>query len=135
MEINMLLVSYIIFLIVSLIVGSMLGGIYLAVAIVLDVVLLLLLIYHHSSKYNYICPSCNKRFSITFFQDMFSLNNGKKGKYLRCPYCNQKNWIQEKIKGKLDKYKKAKYWVTTRENSSSILPLKIQTNYNLSNLL
>mgnify|MGYP002511620479 CR=1 FL=1 len=31
----MLLVSYIIFLIVSLIVGSMLGGIYLAVAIVL----------------------------------------------------------------------------------------------------
>ena len=71
----MLLVSYIIFLIVSLIVGSMLGGIYLAVAIVLDVVLLLLLIYHHSSKYNYICPSCNKRFSITFFQDMFSLTH------------------------------------------------------------
>lgn len=103
MEVNMLFVSYIIFLIVSLIVGSMLGGIYLAVAIVLDVVLLLLLIYHHSSKYDYICPSCNKRFSITFFQDMFSLNNGKKGKYLRCPYCNQKNWIQEKIKGKLDK--------------------------------
>ena len=97
------IIIYIIFLIVSLIVGSMLGGIYLAVAIVLDVVLLLLLIYHHSSKYDYICPSCNKRFSITFFQDMFSLNNGKKGKYLRCPYCNQKNWIQEKIKGKLDK--------------------------------
>ena len=36
----MLLVSYIIFLIVSLIVGSMLGGIYLAVAIVLDLSLI-----------------------------------------------------------------------------------------------
>ena len=79
----MLLVSYIIFLIVSLIVGSMLGGIYLAVAIVLDVVLLLLLIYHHSSKYDYICPSCNKRFSITFFQDMFSLQSHNHNEHKR----------------------------------------------------
>ena len=67
----MLLVSYIIFLIVSLIVGSMLGGIYLAVAIILDVVLLLLLIYHHSSKYNYICPHCNNS-GYAYSNELFS---------------------------------------------------------------
>ena len=24
-------------------------------------------------------------------------------KYLRCPYCHQKNWIQENLKGKIAK--------------------------------
>ena len=68
----MLLVSYIIFLIVSLIVGSMLGGIYLAVAIVLDVVLLLLLIYHHSSKYDYMLIGLTQQTTISCDRPLYS---------------------------------------------------------------
>ena len=44
-----------------------------------------------------ICMSfhCKYKFNISFFQDMFSFNNGKKGKYLKCPNCHKRSWISE----------------------------------------
>ena len=92
----LLLCFYMIILILSCIVGSLLDGMFLAISI--DVLLLYVLIYIHTTQNAYICPKCHKKFEITFLKDMLTLNNGKRGKYLKCPYCHQKSWIAETYK-------------------------------------
>lgn len=91
----LLLCFYIVIIFLSCILGSMLDGIYVYGILGINILILLLLIYFHSSQNAYVCPHCKKKFTITFFQDMFSFNNGKKGKYLKCPYCHHKNLIAE----------------------------------------
>lgn len=59
------------------------------------IILLVGLIYYHSQVNSYLCPNCHKKFAISFWRDMFSLNGGKKGKYLKCPNCAYKGWIKE----------------------------------------
>ena len=92
----LLLCFYMIILILSCIVGSLLDGMFLAISI--DVLLLFVLIYIHTTQNAYVCPKCHKKFEITFLKDMLTLNNGKMGKYLKCPYCHQKSWIAETYK-------------------------------------
>ncbi|MEG0593552.1 MAG: MerR family transcriptional regulator [Coprobacillus sp.] len=53
------------------------------------------LIWYHSANNAYICPHCQRKFSITFIKDMLSLNNGKKGKILKCPHCGYKGSMKE----------------------------------------
>lgn len=84
---------YMIVLILSCIVGSLLDGMFLAISI--DFLLLFVLIYIHATQNAYVCPKCHKKFEISFLKDILTLNNGKKGKYLKCPYCHQKSWIAE----------------------------------------
>ncbi|WP_100065285.1 MerR family transcriptional regulator [Miniphocaeibacter massiliensis] len=91
----LLLTFYVVIVILSYILNFFVEGLYMFIIIFVDIVLLLALIYFHSSKNAYICPNCKKKFTITFLKDALSLNNGKKGKYLKCPYCNQKSWIAE----------------------------------------
>lgn len=92
----LLLCFYMIILLLTCIVGSLLDSMYLAISI--DVLLLFVLIYIHATQNAYVCPKCHKKFVITFLKDMLTLNNGKKGKYLKCPYCHQKSWIAETYK-------------------------------------
>lgn len=92
----LLLCFYMIILILSCIVGSLLDGMFLAISI--DVLLLFGLIYIHATQNAYVCPKCHKKFEISFLKDILTLNNGKKGKYLKCPYCHQKSWIAETYK-------------------------------------
>ena len=61
----------------------------------LIILLLILLVLFHSKTNVYVCPHCHQKFSIGFFKDLMTLNNGKKGKYLKCPYCHQSHWMKE----------------------------------------
>lgn len=92
----LLLCFYMIILLLTCILGTLLDSMYLAIGI--DVILLFVLIYIHATQNAYVCPKCHKKFVITFLKDMLTLNNGKKGKYLKCPYCHQKSWIAETYK-------------------------------------
>ena len=74
------------------------GGIYPYTMLVIAAILLFGLIYYHASVNAYLCPNCHKKFSIGFFQDMLTLNGGKNGKYLRCPYCKHRAWMSETFK-------------------------------------
>lgn len=94
----LLLGFYVVILFLSCIVGSLLGGIAMYLIIGMNILLLNALIFFHSAQNAYVCSTCNKKFAISFFRDMFTLNNGKKGKYLECPYCHQKNWLAETFK-------------------------------------
>lgn len=94
----LLLGFYVVILFLSCIVGSLLGGIAMYLIIGMNILLLNALIFFHSAQNAYVCPTCNKKFTISFLRDMFTLNNGKKGKYLECPYCHQKNWLAETFK-------------------------------------
>lgn len=71
------------------------GGIMPVAMFVVAVILLFGLIYYHAQVNSYVCPKCHKKLSVSFFRDMFSLNGGKKGKYLKCPHCGCKGWIKE----------------------------------------
>lgn len=53
------------------------------------------LIYYHKVVTAYICPSCHRKFTLTFSKDMCTLNNGKKGKLVTCPCCGYKAWMKE----------------------------------------
>lgn len=70
-------------------------GITLAVMSVAAVVLLVGLVYYHSQVNAYICQNCQSKITIGFFKDLFSINGGKKGKYLKCPKCDYKGWFNE----------------------------------------
>ena len=94
----LLLIFYVIILFLSCIVGALSGGILMYLIIGFNVLLLCALIFFHSAQNAYVCPNCNKKFTISFFRDIVTLNNGKKGKYLECPYCHQKNWLAETFK-------------------------------------
>lgn len=71
------------------------GGFAPILMYVIAIMLLVGLIYYHSQVNSYLCPNCHKKFSISFWGDIFSLNGGKKGKYLKCPHCAYKGWIKE----------------------------------------
>lgn len=71
------------------------GGILPIIMSVLAVILLFGLIYYHAQVNSYVCPDCHYKFSIGFFKDMFTLNGGKKGKYLKCTQCGHKGWFKE----------------------------------------
>lgn len=92
----LMLCFYMVILILSCIVGSLLDCMFLTISV--DVLLLFVLIYIHATQNAYVCPKCHKKFEITFLKDILTLNNGKKGKYLKCPYCQQKSWIAETYK-------------------------------------
>lgn len=74
------------------------GGIYPIIFSVVSIVLLVALIYYHASKNAYVCPHCKKEFTLTFFKDAITLNNGKKGKLLTCPYCGHRSTMKETYK-------------------------------------
>lgn len=96
----LLLAFYVVILFLSCIVGSLLSGTTMYLVIGGNIFLLFALIFFHSAQNAYVCPDCNKKFTISFLKDMVTLNNGKKGKYLKCPHCHQKNWLAETFKDK-----------------------------------
>lgn len=71
------------------------GAPYTYVMLFVAIVLLLGLIYYHSSVNAYVCPHCGKKFVIGFLYDMFSMNGGRKGKYIKCPHCGKRGWMKE----------------------------------------
>lgn len=94
----LLLSLYIVIIFMSTYLIAVLGGLFTYLIIGIDIMFVLFLIYFHSSKNAYICPYCKYKFTINFFQDMFSFNNGKKGNYLKCPNCHKRSWITETYK-------------------------------------
>ena len=94
----LLLSLYIVIIFMSAYLIAVLGGLFTYLILGIDIIFLLFLIYFHSSKNAYICPYCKYKFSINFFQDMLSFNNGNKGKYLKCPNCHKRSWITETYK-------------------------------------
>lgn len=92
---NILLFSYVIFLLTIFPYFLNLGGIYAFSITIMAIFQLLGLVYFHSSSNAFICPKCGKKFYISFFQDLFSLNGGRKGKKLKCPYCEYKGYFRE----------------------------------------
>lgn len=71
------------------------GGLYPIAMAGITIALLFGLIYYHSSVNAYVCPNCGRKFTIGFFQDMFSLNGIKRGKYLKCPQCGKRAWMSD----------------------------------------
>lgn len=94
----LLLGCYMIILLLSFRLSSYIDDIYVYFIIFINILLLLILIYIHVTQNAYVCPKCHKKFTITFLKDLLTLNNGNKGKYLKCPYCHQKSWIAETYK-------------------------------------
>lgn len=95
---NLLLWGFVVSLIIVFSLLSQFKEVGKIIAIIIVACLLLGLIYYHNANNAYICPYCQKKFSITFIQDMFSLNNGKKGKVLKCPNCGYKGSMKETYK-------------------------------------
>lgn len=92
----LLMISYVLILCAGFpLAFSIGGGITMTIMCFTVVILLMGLIYYHSLVNAYSCPDCHRKFSISFFRDMFSLNGGKKGKYLKCPHCGYKGWVKE----------------------------------------
>lgn len=95
---NLLLWGFVVSLIIVFSLLSQFKEVGKIIAIIIVVCLLLGLISYHNANNAYICPHCHKKFSITFIQDMFSLNNGKKGKVLKCSNCGYKGSMKETYK-------------------------------------
>lgn len=92
------LACYVLILAVGFRLSVAVGGIYPYAMLGIAAILLLGLIYYHASVNAYLCPNCHKKFSIGFFQDMLTLNGGKNGKHLKCPYCKRRAWMSETFK-------------------------------------
>ncbi|SEW26702.1 MerR family transcriptional regulator [[Clostridium] fimetarium] len=86
---------YVLILFVGFPITVSVGGIYPFVMLIIAITLLLGLIFYHSGVNAYICPSCHEKFPIGFFKDMFTLNGGSKGKYLKCSHCGHRGWMKE----------------------------------------
>lgn len=95
---NILLIGFVTLVLLGFFMAEMLGGVYVFIMIGITVIMLFGLIGYHSANNAYLCPYCKNKFKISFFRDMFSLNGGKRGKYLKCPNCHRKNWIAETYK-------------------------------------
>lgn len=54
-------------------------------------IMVLLLVYWHNATYDYICASCNNKFSISYIKNLISPHFFRK-KYLRCPVCKEYKW-------------------------------------------
>lgn len=89
------LVSYVLVLCSGFALAVSIGGILPIIMSGLALILLFGLIYYHSQVNSYVCSVCHIKFSIGFFKDMFTLNSGKKGKYLKCTHCGHKGWFKE----------------------------------------
>lgn len=74
------------------------GGISPLIFTMISLILLLSLVYYHKENSAYLCSKCHYKFSINFIKDLFTLNGGKKGKYLKCPNCGKTNWLKETYK-------------------------------------
>lgn len=94
-KIYLYLIGYTVFLFIGAILLSDYRDYGMGIYIVVSGVLLLLLIGYHQKNNAYICPHCQKKIDINFIKDMLSLNNGKKGKILKCPYCGYKGSMKE----------------------------------------
>ena len=87
--------SYVLVLCLGFPLAVSIGGILPIIMSSLSVILLFGLIYYHAQVNSYVCSACHIKFSIGFFKDMFTLNGGKKGKYLKCTHCGHKGWFKE----------------------------------------
>ena len=63
-----LLSLYMIIIVMSGYLISILGGLFSYIIIGIDIAFLLFLIYFHSSRNAYVCPYCKFKFTISFFQ-------------------------------------------------------------------
>lgn len=88
-------ISYGIFVLLGSVITSQMGGLYPLLMVVIAGILLVCLIHYHSSYNAYVCPHCHHKFKISFIKDILSFHNGKQGKYLKCPHCQQRSWIKE----------------------------------------
>lgn len=89
------LACYVLLLFAGFPVVVSIGGFMPVVMSVIAVILLFGLIYYHSQVNSYVCAHCHEKFAIGFLNDMFTLNGGKKGKYLKCPTCGHRGWLRE----------------------------------------
>lgn len=89
------LACYVLILCAGFPLANSVGGLTPIIMSVVAVILLLGLIFYHSQVNSYVCPKCKSKFSISFFKDMFTLNRGKQGKYLKCPHCQYRGWFKE----------------------------------------
>ncbi len=89
------LTCYVLLLFAGFPVAVSIGGFMPVVMSAIAVILLFGLIYYHSQSNSYVCSHCHEKFSIGFLNDMFTLNGGKKGKYLKCPKCGHRGWFRE----------------------------------------
>lgn len=93
-----LLGCYLLITVAGFPVAISLGGISPVMFIVIVFLLLLGLVYYHKENSAYICSKCRYKFTISFIKDLFSLNGGAKGKYLKCPNCGKRSWMKETFK-------------------------------------
>lgn len=92
---NLFLIGYVLMLFVSILLSSLIAREWFILVLAINVVFLLFLVYFHAINSAYVCPFCHHKFTISWIKDLFSFNNGKKGKYLKCPSCKQKAWMKE----------------------------------------
>jgi DNA-binding transcriptional MerR regulator/DNA-directed RNA polymerase subunit RPC12/RpoP len=92
---NIFLSIYVLILIGGFSISVSLGNYAVWIFVAIAVLLLMGLVYYHQQANAYVCLYCNKKFEISFVKDLFSLNGGKKGKYIKCPNCNKKGWFKE----------------------------------------
>lgn len=92
---NIFLVIYVLVLIGGFSISVSLGNSAVWIFIVIAVLLLMGLVYYHQQVNAYVCPYCSKKFNISFMKDLFSLNGGSKGKYIKCPNCHKRGWFKE----------------------------------------
>ncbi len=66
----------------------------------IGVVIVLYIIIHvlRSKYYEYTCPACKNKFSISFGTDITSFNSGVGTKVLVCPKCNTKEVMKQNLK-------------------------------------
>lgn len=89
------IIGYCLLLVISFIFSMKLGGITPFIMLGISILSLIALIYYHSAENAYLCPYCHHKFTLSFFRDMFSLNGGKRGKFLKCPSCGKRSWMAE----------------------------------------
>lgn len=89
------LVCYVCLVSIGFAVTVQMGSPYVYVMLFAAIILLMGLIYYHSSVNAYVCPKCGKKFVIGFLHDMFSMNGGRRGKFIKCPYCGKRGWMRE----------------------------------------
>lgn len=92
---NIMLVCFMGFIPFAYWLASQAQGVAYAIVSFIIVLLLLVLVYYHQRTNAYYCPNCHTTFHITFRQDLLTLNNGKKGKRLKCPHCAHQGWFRE----------------------------------------
>lgn len=52
----------------------------------------LLLVIWHTKNFAYLCPTCGEIFEISNLENFLGPNGGNK-KYLKCPRCRKRRWV------------------------------------------